>query len=82
MRTPQVPTDFDFQQLAKRWPAPCVARTDKALMAFGGGLLPAASTFRNLDSKGLGPSGKFRVGKVVAYPVTDLIAWIEKRARG
>lgn len=69
---------FDFQELARKWPSPVIARDQRMLDRFSGGLLNAR-TLANLDSLGKGPSGKIRVGKKVAYPVADLVAWMEKR---
>lgn len=64
---------FDFQLLAKNWPAPIVARSEIA--KFTGGLINPR-TVANLDSKGTGPP-RFRVGRKVAYPVDTFIEWLE-----
>lgn len=83
----QLPIEGDEEveptkQFNKKWNAPCVARDDKSLVAFGGGSLPSARTMANLDSQGLGPKGRFRVGKKVAYPVESLVSWMEERGKG
>ncbi len=33
----------------------------------------------NLDSQGRGPKGRVRIGGQVAYPVTELLAWLAAR---
>lgn len=68
-----------FQELARRWPAPLVARDQKMLDKFSGGVLNAR-TLANLDSLGQGPPNRVRVGRKVAYFVSDLVAWMEKRS--
>ena len=70
----------DFSELLKHWPAPYVARTNEHLVRFGGGMLPDARTMANLDSEGKGPEGRVRIGRKVAYPVVNLVKWLEARA--
>ena len=67
---------FNFQSFAENWPSPVVARqkSDK----FSGGILNP-KTMANLDSQGKGPKGRIRVGRKVAYPVDELISWMEQR---
>jgi len=38
-------------------------------------------TLLNLDSKGLGPEGRIRIGRKIAYKREALIDWLEKRSR-
>lgn len=62
-----------FQELADAWKAPIVSRGEVGL--FSGGLLNAR-TLANHDSLGTGPKGRLRIGRKVAYPVAELIAWM------
>ena len=71
-------TEFDFAELAEKWPAPLVARDQKQLDRFCGGLINARS-LANLDSLGLGPIPKVKVGRKVAYPVGALVEFLRKR---
>lgn len=66
---------FDFAELARKWPSPLVARDQRILDQFSGGVLNAR-TLANADSAGKGPKGKIRVGRKVAYPVESLVAWL------
>ena len=66
--------DWKEKMIAK-WPSAIVARTH--IEQFSGGLL-TQNHMRNLDSKGKGPN-KLTFGRKVAYPVQDLINWMEER---
>lgn len=66
-----------FSNLADKWPSSLVARTE--IEHFTGGII-SQKYISNLDSQGLGPSGRVRIGRKIAYPVDDVIAWLEKRA--
>ena len=66
----------DLSRLVEKWPSAYVARPEIA--RFTGGLMQAG-TMANLDSKGMGPEGKIRVGRKVAYEVHSLVAWLEGR---
>ena len=77
---PMTNQNFDFEEFVRCWKAPCVARTDEALIAFAGGVLPSARRMANLDSLGQGVPGRFRVGRCVAYPVRELVEWMKKRS--
>jgi hypothetical protein len=68
-------TKFDFEQLAKNWPAPIVARSEGG--TFTGGCL-SPRTLANLDSLGEGPPRVVVNGKV-AYPVDTFIEWLKRR---
>jgi len=61
----------------KRWPFPYVARQE--IRKFCGGII-SEKYIANLDSKGLGPPGRIKVGRKVAYPVDSLIRWLEERS--
>lgn len=64
--------------LQKKWPSPFVARTE--IRTFTGGAV-AVGTLANADSRGDGPSGRFRIGRKVCYPVTSVIEWLERKAK-
>lgn len=67
----------DLSVLAKTWPSPFVARG--AIRDFSGGIIHPR-TLANLDCQGKGPAGRFYIGRTVAYPVTEVIKWLEDRA--
>jgi hypothetical protein len=68
-----------LSSLRDRWPSSYVAR--EKVGEFSGGILHSR-TLANLDSMGLGPKGRIRVnGKKVAYPVDELIRWLESRSQ-
>ena len=67
----------DFSLLAERWPSPFVAR--ERLSEFSGGMLNP-KTEANRDSRGDGIRGRFKVGRKVAYPVTEVIKALQERA--
>lgn len=69
---------FNFEEMAKTWPSGLVARSEVG--RFSGGLLNGR-TLANLDSAGMGPPNRIRVGRKIAYPVRDLIRWIAGRAQ-
>ena len=66
-----------FEEMKKNWPSPIVARTE--VKKFTGGAL-SEKRLANLDSKGEGPAGRFRLGKKIVYPVDPFISWLEGRA--
>jgi hypothetical protein len=66
-----------LKALAERWPSAGVAREE--VDKFSGGML-SPKYMGNLDSRGLGPVGRIRVGRKVVYPVNSLLKWIEGRA--
>ncbi|MGD0822499.1 MAG: hypothetical protein ABSA71_17330 [Desulfomonilia bacterium] len=68
----------DLSAMKRNWEAPYVVRRQKELDKFSGGILNAR-TLANLDSKGLGPKGRVKIGKKVAYPTLSLVAWMEER---
>lgn len=67
----------DFSILAENWPSPFVARKEVGKLT-GGVVNP--KTLSNLDSQGMGPNGRFRMGHNVFYLVVELIRWMEKRS--
>ena len=73
------PQPFDLTALADKWQSPLVARDQRQLDKFSGGLLNAR-TLANADSLGIGPKGRVKVGRKVAYPVESLVAWMQSKA--
>jgi hypothetical protein len=65
-----------LDRLADKWPSAFVARTE--IRAFSGGVL-SEKYLANLDSQGAGPPGRFKCGRKVAYPVTELVEWLRNR---
>ncbi len=66
-----------FQLMADKWPSPFVARQE--VERFTGGIVNP-KYIANLDSQGLGPEGRIRVGRKIAYPVSEFIQWLESRS--
>jgi hypothetical protein len=66
-----------LRSLAERWPSPFVARQE--IKTFSGGII-SEKYIANLDSQGAGPPGRIRCGRKVAYPVDQLVEWLEKRS--
>ena len=67
----------DLSNLAAAWPSPLIARSE--VRTFTGGLL-SEKYLANLDSQGKGPAGRVKIGRKIAYNVSDLISWLEGRA--
>jgi hypothetical protein len=66
----------DLSNLRKSWPSPFVARQE--IKNFSGGIM-SEKYVANLDCRGLGPPGRIRCGRKVAYPVDKLVEWLESR---
>jgi len=66
-----------WAETAERWPSSGVARTE--IERFTGGAV-REKTMANLDSAGMGPAGRFRIGRKIVYPVASLVAWLESRS--
>lgn len=66
-----------FQLMADQWPSPFVARQE--VERFTGGIVNH-KYLANLDSQGLGPEGRIRVGRKIAYPVREFVKWLEARS--
>ena len=73
----ETPAKIDLSSLAWRWPSSIVARGE--IEKFSGGIINR-QTLANLDSAGKGPSGRIRIGRKIAYPVAEVIKWMESRA--
>jgi hypothetical protein len=54
-----------------------VARTE--IERFTGGIIKE-KYLANLDCQGKGPEGRIRIGRKIAYPVTSVIDFLERRA--
>lgn len=67
-----------FRKMLEKWESSVVCRGE--IGRFSGGLV-APKSLANLDSQGKGPTGAFRVGSKVAYPVESVVSWLETRAR-
>jgi hypothetical protein len=67
-----------IKKAANTWPSSFVSR--KEIRAFTGGII-SQGTIANLDCKGEGPSGAFKIGRHVAYPVDSLIDWLVSRIK-
>lgn len=67
----------DLSALAVKWQSAYVSRSE--IYAFSGGII-TSKTIANLDSLGVGPTGRIRVSRRICYPVVSLIAWLESRA--
>jgi len=68
----------DLKGLAERWKSAWVARQE--VDHFTGGVV-SEKYMANLDSRGLGPKGRLRVGRKIVYPVGELVLWLEGRAQ-
>jgi len=69
-----------FSELAEKWPSAWVARTE--IRKFTGGMI-GEKYLANLDSAGLGPKGRVRIGGgKIAYPVQAVVSWPESRSEG
>jgi len=68
----------NFKDLAERWKSALVARQEVG--HFTGGVV-SEKYMANLDSRGLGPKGRIRVGRKIAYPVSELVSWLEGRSQ-
>ncbi len=66
-----------FLNMAAMWKATIVARTE--VLTFSGGAI-SEKYLANLDSQGLGPEGRFRIGRKVVYPTDKFVKWLESRS--
>jgi hypothetical protein len=69
--------ELDLSYLADKWDSAVVARRES--LRFTGGTV-SPGYLANLDSQGLGPEGRFKIGRNVVYPVKNFIQWLEDRA--
>jgi hypothetical protein len=68
-----------FSEMAIRWESTVIARSNIKKFT-GGGISP--KTLANADSKGIGPKGRFFIGRQVCYPVSSLVDWLRQKGRG
>ena len=66
-----------FEGMAKNWHSQIVARREIARFT-GGAVHP--SYMANLDCVGLGPPGRFRIGRNIVYPLDSLVGWLKGRS--
>jgi hypothetical protein len=66
-----------FSLMKKAWPSTLVARSEVA--RFSGGII-SSPYIANLDSKGLGPAERIRIGRKIAYPINALVDWLKERS--
>jgi hypothetical protein len=66
-----------FSEMVSGWASPIVAREE--IHRFTGGTI-TPHYMANLDSKGLGPTNRFRCGRKVFYPVADFVRWLSARS--
>ena len=67
-----------MESLADKWPSTFVARSD--VPKFTGGLI-SEKYIANLDSRGEGPDGRFRSGRKICYPVSNMCNWLISRSQ-
>lgn len=67
-----------FEDMATRWPSSVIARAEVKTFT-GGGI--SAKTLANADSNGIGPEGRFFIGRRVCYTVPALITWIRENTK-
>lgn len=67
-----------FRSAADRWRSAVVAR--RVISDFTGGAYKPKS-MQNEDSLGTGPKGRFLLGKMVVYPLDQLVKWLEERSK-
>lgn len=67
-----------FDAMVSAWGCPVVARCEVG--KFSGGTA-APRSLANADSLGIGPAGRFRVGKKIVYPSESLADWLRRRSR-
>jgi len=72
-----IETNGFFQGMGEKWPSAWVARTE--IERFTGGII-SEKYLANLDSQGRGPAGRVRVGRKIAYPVVEVVKWLESRS--
>lgn len=63
--------------MADKWPSAFVARQE--IENFTGGVM-TQKYISILDSQGLGVKNRVRMGRKIAYPVKELILWLESRS--
>lgn len=67
---------MNIHDIFKNWRSPFITR--EQLYEVTGGLIHP-KTIRNLDSAGKGIRGRFRVGRKVAYPIDEVVKFLENK---
>jgi len=68
----------DLSKMGEGWGSSHVARQE--IKKFSGGSM-SEKYLANLDSQGLGPKGRIKIGRRVVYSVASLIEWLENRSQ-
>jgi len=66
-----------FSLMAEKWSSPFVSRDQVGKLTGG---IVNSRYLANLDCQGKGPVGRIRVGRKIAYPVNELVAWLERKS--
>ena len=66
-----------FDEMAEAWPGLWIPRPK---LPEATGYLMTPSYAANLDSRGEGPPGRFRIGRQVVYPKKQLFDWLRARS--
>lgn len=66
---------MDIKSLLDRLP-PIIARAEVHKL-LGGAVSP--KTLANADSQGIGPKGRIKIGRRVAYETEALVAWLQSK---
>ena len=69
---------FTFISLASNGLPPIIARK-KVAYYFGGAI--SSKTLANADSLGVGPKGRLKIGREIAYPTPALLEWLDNRTK-
>ena len=75
--TKDTTSKINFKALVEKWPSTLVSRQEAG--KFTGGAV-TSKLLANHDSLGIGPAGRFRIGRKIVYPVASLILWLESRS--
>lgn len=67
---------MEIHDIFKGWQSPFITRDQ--LYEITGGLIHP-HTIRNLDSAGKGIKGRFRIGRKVAYPIDEVVKFLENK---
>jgi hypothetical protein len=71
----------DPAELERQYGAPIVARDQRCLDRATGSMINSR-TLANLDSQGLGPEGKIKIGRKVGYMAGPFFRWFASRIEG
>jgi len=66
-----------WNKMKDKWPSVYVAR--KHIPKFTNGLY-SSGHFANLDAQKKGVKNRIRIGKNIAYPIDELIQWLENQS--